>query len=81
MCAPCRDRAGGWFRGTQARHQGHIRSGGVDKDVAFVVDTDPDLNDRIDDAYRSKYDRYGANIVGGVVNPGSRAATIRLVPR
>ena len=36
-------RAGGWFPGTQVRHQGHIRA-------------------------------------GGVVNPGARAATIKLVP-
>ena len=27
-----------WFRGTQARHEGHIRAGGVDKDVTFVED-------------------------------------------
>src|SRR6187200_2938532 len=39
--------AGAWFRGTQTRRQGHIRSGGVDKDVSFVIDTDPELNDRI----------------------------------
>jgi len=25
-----------WFRGTQVRHAGHIRAGGVDKDVTFV---------------------------------------------
>jgi hypothetical protein len=74
-------RSGGWFRGTQTRHEGHLRAGGVDKDVAFVVDTDPALNDRIDAVYRSKYRRYGTNIVGGVVNPASRASTIKLVPR
>ena len=73
--------AGAWFRGTQTRHEGHIRSGGVDKDVAFVVDTDSTLNDRLDAAYRGKYRRYGANIIGSVVNPEARAATIRLVPR
>lgn len=73
--------SGTWFRGTQTRHQGHIRSAGVDKDVAFVVDTDAGVNDRIDENYRSKYRRYGSNIVGGVVNPRSRAATIKLVPR
>ena len=28
-------RAGAWFRGTQTRRQGHIRSGGVDKDVVL----------------------------------------------
>ena len=73
--------AGAWFRGTQNRHQGHIRSAGIDKDVTFVVDTDPDLGDRIDAAYRGKYRRYGATIVDGVVNPESRQSTIRLVPR
>jgi hypothetical protein len=74
-------RAGAWFRGTQTRGQGHIRSGGVDRDVSFVIDTDPALSNRIDAAYRSKYRRYGDRIVGGVVNPASRDSTIKLVPR
>ena len=73
--------AGAWFRGTQTRRQGHIRSGGVDRDVTFVVDTDPVLNDRIDAAYRNKYRRYGDRIVGTVVNAASRDSTIKLVPR
>ena len=74
-------RAGAWFRGTQARRQGHIRSGGVDRDVTFAIDTDPALNDRIDTAYRDKYRRYGDRIVGTVVNAASRESTIKLVPR
>jgi hypothetical protein len=73
-------RTGGWFLATQVRHEGHIRAGGVDKDVTFA-DADPDLNDQIDAAYRDKYRRYGERIIGGVVNPEARAATIRLVPR
>jgi hypothetical protein len=73
-------RAGGGFPGTQVRHQGHIRAGGVDKDVTFA-DADPDLNDQIDAAYRDKYRRYGERIIGGVVNPEARAATIKLMPR
>jgi hypothetical protein len=73
-------RAGGWFPATQVRHQGHIRAGGVDEDVTFA-DADPNLNDQIDAAYRDKYRRYGPNIIGGVVNPGAQAATIKLVPR
>jgi hypothetical protein len=28
-----------------------------------------------------KYRRYGERFIGGVVNPGARAATIKLVPR
>jgi len=73
-------RDGGWFPGTEVRHQGHIQAGGLDKDVTFA-DAGPDLNDQIDAAYGDKYHRYGPSIVGGVVNPGARAATIRLVPR
>jgi hypothetical protein len=73
-------RAGGWFPATQVRHQGHIRAGGVDKDVTFA-DADPDLNDQIDAAYRDKYRRYGERIIGSIVNPGARAATIKLVSR
>ena len=74
-------RSGAWFRGTQTRRQGRIHSGGVEKDVSFVIDTDPALNDRIDAAYRRKYRRYGDRMVGGVVNPASRDSTIKLVPR
>ena len=72
-------RGGGWFPATQAR-QGHISAGGVDQDVTFA-DADPDLNDQVDAAYRDKYRRYGPSIIGGVVNPGARAATIKLAPR
>ena len=75
-------RGGGWFPGTQARHQGNIRAGGVDKDVTFAdADADADLNDEIDAAYRDKNRRYGPNIIGGVVNAEARAATIKLIPR
>ena len=71
---------GAWFRGTQLRHEGHIQAGGVDKDVLFA-DADPDINDELDAAYRGKYRRYAANIVGSIVSPEARSATIKLVPR
>ena len=73
-------RTAAWFRGTQVRHEGHIQAGGVDKDVTFV-DADPDLNDQIDAAYRTKYRRYGARFVNPMVGPEARAATVKLVPR
>jgi hypothetical protein len=69
-----------WFRRVQDRHEGHIRAGGVDKDV-FFVERDDDVNDAIDDAYRAKYRRYAATYVDPIVAPGARAATIRLVPQ
>jgi hypothetical protein len=74
-------RTSAWFRGTQVRHEGHIQAGGVDKDVTFVEEADPGINDQIDAAYRSKYSRYAASIVGSTVTPEARSATIKLVPR
>src|SRR5512139_795213 len=50
-------RAGAWFRGTLTRHEGHIRAEGVNKDVTFVEETDPGINDKIDTAYLTKYRR------------------------
>jgi hypothetical protein len=74
-------RSGPWFRGTQVRHAGHIRSGGMDKDVAFVDETDPGINNKIDDAYRTKYRRFAASYVDPMVTPEARAATLKLVPQ
>lgn len=73
-------RTGAWFRGTQARREGHVEAGGIDKDVVFV-DADPGLNDQIDAAFRTKYRRYAANIVNHIVSPQARGATIKLMPR
>jgi hypothetical protein len=74
-------RTSAWFRGTQARHEGHIQAGGIEKDVTFVEEADPNLNDQIDAAYRAKYRRYAASYVDPMVSPEARAATIKLVPR
>jgi hypothetical protein len=73
--------AGAWFRATQVRHAGHIEAGGVGKDVTFVAETDVDVNDRIDAAYRVKYRRHGGRYVDPMVAPTARATTIKLVPR
>ncbi|TDD04393.1 DUF2255 family protein [Nonomuraea diastatica] len=75
-------RSGAWYRGTQTSHQGHISAGGVEVNVTFA-DADPGdsaVHDRIDEVYRTKYRRYGNNIIGSVVSPAARAATIRLIP-
>jgi hypothetical protein len=74
-------RGSGWFRGTQTRHEGRIRAGGVDKDVTFVEESDSDINEQIDAAYRTKYRRYAASIVNSTLTPEARTATIKLVPR
>jgi len=69
-----------WFRGTRRRHEGHIRAGGVDKDVAFL-DVDHSIDDQIDAAYRTKYRRYAKSITDSINSPGARSTTIKLVPR
>ena len=73
-------RGAAWFRGTQVRHEGRIRAGGVEMDVTFA-DADRALADQLDAAYRTKYRRYAARIVDSVVSPQARAATLKLVPR
>jgi hypothetical protein len=78
---PIHGHTSAWFRGTQVRHEGHIRAGGVDKDVAFVEEADSEINNQIDAAYRTKYRRYAASIINTTVTPEARSATIKLVPR
>jgi hypothetical protein len=71
---------GAWFRAAQAHRDGHIQAGGVEKDVTFVAETDPGINDQIDAVYRTKY-RYSASYVPPMISPEVRATTLKLVPR
>jgi len=73
-------RSAGWFRGTQVRHEGRIRSGGVDIEVRFV-DVDDDVADELDAAYRAKYRGYAADTVDTTLSAEARSATLKLVPR
>ena len=74
-------RTGPWFRGTQTRHEGRIRSGDVEKDVTFVEEPDSPFHKEIDAAYREKYRRYPKSYVDACLTPEAQAATIKLVPR
>jgi hypothetical protein len=76
-----RGRDGSWFRAAQARREGRIRAGGVEKDVTFVEESDPAINNQIDAAYRAKYRGHGASYVNAMVASEARATTIKLTPR
>ena len=76
-----RGRDSAWFCAAQVRHEGRIRAGGVEKDVAFVEETDAEINSQIDTAYRTKYGRYAATYVEPMVAPTARTTTLKLVPR
>jgi hypothetical protein len=74
-------RTSAWFRGAQTRHEGHIRAGGLDKDVTLVEENDSNVNEQIDAVYRTKYHSYSASTINSVLIPDARSATIKLVPR
>lgn len=73
-------RTSAWFRGVQTRHEGHIRAGGVERDVTFVEISDSNVNDQIDTAYAEKYRRYPI-IIPSINSSTARSATIKIVPR
>ena len=73
-------RENGWFRRALAAGSGRVRAGGVERDVDFE-EPDRSVDDAVTAAFHSKYDRYGPNIVGGVVSAESARATLRLVAK
>ncbi|WNG86477.1 DUF2255 family protein [Mycobacterium sp. ITM-2016-00317] len=76
----------GWFRGTRARHEGHVSGGGVEADVDFLGIGDVDdidhgaLHNAVDAAYRSKYAKYRGP-VAAITSPMARATTLKLLPQ
>lgn len=74
-------RTSAWFRGVESRHEGQIKAGGVVKDVSFIEEPDPTVNEQIDAVYRTKYRRYAESIIDHINGSAARAATIKLVPR
>jgi hypothetical protein len=73
-------RKGAWFCGALTMHAGRIWAGGMEKDVTFVEEENPDVNAKIDEAYLTKYKHY-PQYVAPMVTPKVRAATVKLVPR
>ena len=69
-----------WYRRAKASGRGRIRAGGMERDVEFA-EAAAEAHSAIDAAYRAKYDRYGARMVGTVVGPDVQPLTIRLIPR
>ncbi len=70
-----------WYRGVLTRHEGRISSGGVEKEVTFVEQTDPELIEKVSQAFLSKYRSYDPQWVRPMVTPEARQATLKLVPQ
>lgn len=69
----------GWFKGALMRHLGRIQAGGIEKDVTFVEETTPAINDQVDVAYRTKYRH--SPYAASMLTPEVRSTTLKLVPR
>jgi hypothetical protein len=70
----------GWYRRARASGKGRIRAGGLERDVAFE-EPGPSVDADLHASYHTKYDQYGARMVGTVVSTEAARATLRLVPR
>jgi hypothetical protein len=73
-------RTGGWFSRALRSHEGHIRAGGVERDVR-LLEPDAELRNEVDEAYRAKYASYGAAYLDPMISDAASAATLRLTPR
>jgi hypothetical protein len=74
-------RAGAWYKSISARPEGRVAADGLEKDVTFEPADDQALNDTLDAAYRTKYERFGADYVGPMTSDEARGTTRRLEPR
>lgn len=66
-----------WYQAALRQRGGRILAANMTKDVLFEP-VDGPINDRIDDAYRSKY--AGSPYLGPMIAARARSATVRVLP-
>ena len=66
-----------WYQAAVRQKAGRITAAGMTKDVLFEPVHGP-INDRIDDAYRTKY--HGSPYLQHMIGTGARSATVRITP-
>jgi hypothetical protein len=67
-----------WYQGATKQKAGRITARGLTKEVAFET-VEGQIDDRIDDAYRTKYQ--SSPYLKPMVSSRARSATVRIVPR
>jgi hypothetical protein len=67
-----------WYQAAVRQKAGRIIAAGVTKDVSFEP-VDGPVNDRIDDAYRTKYK--GSPYLKPMIGERARSATVKIMPR
>jgi hypothetical protein len=67
-----------WYQAALKQKAGRITAAGMTKEVSFEP-VDGEINDRIDDAYRSKY--HGSQYLDAMISARTRAATVKVMLR
>jgi len=67
-----------WYKAAALQKAGRITVAGISKEVTFEA-VDGSINDRIDDAYRAKYDE--SPYLKPMIGARARSATIKVAPR
>jgi hypothetical protein len=67
-----------WYQAAIRQKAGRITAAGMTKEVTFEP-VDGAINDRIDDAYRSKYK--GSPYLSPMIGARARSATVKVMPR
>jgi hypothetical protein len=67
-----------WYQGAMRQKAGRITVAGITKEVRFEPVNGP-INDRIDDAYRAKYQ--GSPYLDPMIGARARSATVKIDPR
>ena len=67
-----------WYGAALRQKAGRITAAGMTAEVTFEP-VDGPVNDRIDDACRTKY--HGSRYLGPMIGPRARSATVRVMPR
>jgi hypothetical protein len=67
-----------WYQAAAKQKAGRIEAGGMTKKVAFEP-VEGQIDDRIDDAYRAKYQ--SSPYLKPMISTRARSATVRIVPR
>jgi hypothetical protein len=66
-----------WYQAAMRQKAGRMIAAGMTNEVTFEP-VDGAINDRIDDAYRSKY--RGSPYLSPMIGAGARAATVKVMP-
>jgi hypothetical protein len=75
-----RGTGGKWYCHARADGSGLLQTATHEYQVAFKPANDEELQQRVDDAYRHKYSRFGGNYITQMISDAARDTTLRIEP-